>query len=51
MSDTDFLKKIAELWLELGGDSEGVLWSWRELHNVVKQLEDERKEGDNSNDD
>jgi len=46
MGDDDFLMQIAKLWLELGGDSEGVLWSWKELHNVVKSLEDERKESE-----
>ena len=37
MSDTETLKKVAELWIELGGDAEGVTWCWQELRNEVER--------------
>ena len=41
MSDEEFLIKIAEKWIELGGDSEGVTYCWMELRQKVKELESE----------
>ena len=39
MSDDEFLEKIAALWIELGGDAEGVAWLWGELQKKVKEME------------
>ena len=41
MNDSSFLAKIAELWIDLGGDSEGVLWTNKQLYEAVKKLEKE----------
>ena len=35
----DLIDEVAKLWIELGGDSEGVAWSWRRLKERVEQLE------------
>jgi hypothetical protein len=37
MSDTEILKKVATLWIELGGDAEGVTWCWQELRDEVER--------------
>ena len=39
MDDNEFLRRIAELWIKLGGDSEGVSYTWRLLENEIKQQE------------
>ncbi|HUS88194.1 MAG TPA: hypothetical protein VMW91_02300 [Desulfosporosinus sp.] len=33
------IEEVAKLWIELGGDSEGVTWSWMILRDEVKRLE------------
>ena len=39
MSDAEFLSRIAALWIELGGDSEGVDWMWLKLKDeIMRQL-------------
>ena len=37
MSDTEILEKVATLWIELGGDAEGVTWCWQELRDEVER--------------
>ena len=37
MNDTETLKKVAELWIELGGDAKGVTWCWQELRDEVER--------------
>lgn len=39
MSDRSLINEVAKLWVELGGDSEGVAWSWRLLKERVAQIE------------
>lgn len=41
MNDEEFLKEIAKLWIELGGDSEGVRWMWVKLQQFVEAMESE----------
>ena len=40
MNDFDkcFINRIAELWVELGGDSQGVVWTWPELRDRVQEI-------------
>jgi len=44
MSDSQLIEKVAELWVELGGDSEGVTWCWTDLRDKVQEIENENKE-------
>jgi hypothetical protein len=37
----ELIKKVAKLWVENGGDSEGVLWSVQAIYKEVKRLEGE----------
>jgi len=39
MSDKILIEEIAKKWIELGGDSEGVLWAWSDLYCEVKRQE------------
>ena len=39
MNDSEFIKAIAQKWVELGGDSEGVAWSWKRLQEAVAEIE------------
>lgn len=37
------IRETAELWLSLGGDSEGITWCWMRLRDEVKKIESERE--------
>lgn len=39
MTDAELIDRVARLWIELGGDSEGVEWCWRKLHDRIKDIE------------
>ncbi len=39
MNDNELIEKIALLWIECGGDSEGVEWCWRQLRDKIKEIE------------
>lgn len=39
MNDRDFIQEIARKWVELGGDSDGVAWSWKRLQEAVIDIE------------
>jgi hypothetical protein len=41
MGDTEIIEYIAKLWVELGGDSEGFLWTERKIYEKIKELEEE----------
>ena len=41
MNDSELIDRVAELWVECGGDAVGVEWSWRELRDRVREIEDE----------
>ena len=38
MSDQDFLKKFAEYWVSLGGDSDGLRFCYSDLLMMIDQL-------------
>jgi hypothetical protein len=40
MRDSELIDKVAELWVELGGDSIGIAYSWPLLQKAVKRLEE-----------
>ena len=33
------IKEIAKRWVERGGDSEGITWSWMLIRDEVKRIE------------
>jgi len=39
MNDSDFIEEIARKWVELGGDSEGVVYGWKRLQEAVINIE------------
>lgn len=41
-SDFEVIEKTAKKWIEYGGDSEGILYCWRNLYEKVKELENDR---------
>ena len=46
MTDSELIDKVAQCWIELGGDAEGVEYCWGMLRDRVKE-----KENDNGNND
>ena len=46
MKDSDFIPKIAKLWIELGGDAEGVAWTWKKLQAEVDRQQNNSEEED-----
>ena len=43
MNDNEFLERIAGLWVELGGDSDGVCYTWTQLRDKVAEIESEEQ--------
>ncbi len=37
MTDKEFLQHIAKLWVELGGDAEGLDWNVSKLKEAIKK--------------
>ena len=35
MSDAELIRRVAELWIDCGGDAEGVEWCWRQIRDEV----------------
>lgn len=42
MSDEDLINKISEIWVENGGDSNGLLYCLQKILNKIKDLEDKK---------
>lgn len=38
MSDTEIIEAIARLWVEMGGDEEGLAWCYSDLKEAVRRL-------------
>ena len=36
-SDQEMIRLIASLWIELGGDADGINWSWQKIRNEVER--------------
>jgi hypothetical protein len=35
------IQKVAQLWVDLGGDSEGITWTWMSIRDEVKRIKAE----------
>ncbi len=35
------IAEVAQLWVELGGDAEGITWSWMSIRDEVRRIERE----------
>ena len=44
MGDKEFIDKVAQLWIALDGDAEGVQFLWGDLRDRVTQLTKEKEE-------
>ena len=44
MNERDTIQAIAELWVTMGGDSEGIAWCWGDVREAVKELERNKTE-------
>jgi hypothetical protein len=42
MNDPELIEKVAKLWIDLGGDAEGVEWCWHDLRDKVEELKEMR---------
>lgn len=47
-ADERLINEVAIVWIDGGGDSEGIEWLWRTLRDRVKELEEERNLKDQS---
>lgn len=43
MSDEELITKIAELWVQNGGDAEGIEWCWVRIRDKVKEITEDSK--------
>lgn len=39
MSDDELIEAVARLWVENGGDSEGIAWTWTKIKDKVAEIE------------
>lgn len=39
LSDQDLIDKVARLWIENGGDAEGIVWCWSKIKDRIEELE------------
>ena len=44
MTDEALINEVAQLWVDLGRDAEGVYWCWQSLYKKVAELEEERED-------
>lgn len=44
MEDKEFINQIAKKWLELGGDSAGVSWTWTQLRDRIVEIEQDSED-------
>lgn len=42
-ADRRLVNEVAEIWVNGGGDADGVVWLWQALKERVQEIEDERK--------
>jgi len=42
MNDENLIRAMAELWVENGGDSEGIFWSWSKIQKAVEEITNEK---------
>jgi hypothetical protein len=43
MTDEQLIQAVAELWVENGGDAEGIVWNWSKIRDAVAAI---KQEGD-----
>lgn len=43
MSDEEFCKRVAALWVDLGGDDIGLDFVYRNLKNAIRDEQENRK--------
>ena len=48
MSDNDLIKAVAELWVDGGGDAEGLIWVVSRLKQAIQDEIDYREEKEQS---
>lgn len=44
MTDAERISRMAELWVTLGGDADGIEWCWRQIRDAVKKITEEAEE-------
>ena len=44
MSDAELIRRVAEFWIDCGGDAEGVEWCWMKLRDEVARQKDAERE-------
>lgn len=43
-SDEEIIRRIANAWLDEGGDTEGFVYCWRYIKDAIEAEEQERKD-------
>ena len=42
MTDSEIIDRVAEYWISLGGDSDGLCYCWSRLLDRIREIEQER---------
>ena len=46
MTDDQLIYAVAQVWVDGGGDAEGIVYSWRKIKEAVERLTTGLKEGE-----
>lgn len=41
-TDRRLINEVAQIWVDGGGDAEGIVWLWQAIKERVQEIEDER---------
>ena len=41
MTDNELIDAVARLWIDNGGDAEGIAWCWGRIMERINELEEE----------
>jgi hypothetical protein len=47
MTDEQLIQAVAELWVENGGDAEGIVWNWSKIRDAVAAISNLNEDGEN----
>ena len=43
-TDRRLINEVAQIWVDGGGDAEGIVWLWQAIKERVQEIEYERKQ-------
>ena len=51
MDDKELIDMVARLWVDYGGDAEGMAYCWQDIRNRIMEIEEEKDNEPHINED